>query len=177
MDTSSHNEWPADHTERRAIDTLIPFARNANVHSDAQIAQIAASLRHWGWTMPILIDEASTIIAGHCRVLAARRLGWSEVPVVIARDWSPAQKRAYVLADNRLARNSTWDTDLLAVELDELRDLDFNLDLIGFERAELNDLIGTPTLGPPLTNEHTSNEHTITCPACGHDVPIPATHV
>jgi DNA modification methylase len=148
LSVSAAVQWPADHTERRPISSLIPFARNANVHAESQIAQVAASLREWGWTMPILIDEAGTIIAGHCRVLAAQRLGLIEAPVVIARGWSDAQKRAYVIADNRLAQSSTWNIDMLSVELDELRDLEFNLDLLGFEQHELNDLIGTPNVGP-----------------------------
>lgn len=145
---STVTDWPADHVERRSIDALIPYARNARTHSESQVAQIAASMREWGWTMPILIDETGTIIAGHGRVLAARQLGWNEAPVMFARGWSDAQKRAYVLADNRLAENAGWDADLLSVELDDLRDLHFDLDLLGFDRQELNDLIGTPNSGP-----------------------------
>jgi ParB family transcriptional regulator, chromosome partitioning protein len=168
-------QWPADHVERRPIGSLIPFARNANVHSVTQIAQIAASLRAWGWTMPILIDEASTIIAGHCRVLAARQLGWAEVPVVIAQGWTESQKRAYVIADNRLAQQSTWDTELLAVEIDELRDLHFDLDLLGFDRGELNDLIGTPEFGPATEDDQTNIDQprSVTCPECGHEFALP----
>jgi ParB-like chromosome segregation protein Spo0J len=139
--------WPADSVERRPIAELIPYARNAREHSDAQIAQIAASMREWGWTNPVLIDEDGTIIAGHGRIMAARSLGWVEAPVMIARGWSEAQKRAYCIADNRLAENATWNADMLAVELDELRDLDFELPLIGFDQQELNDLIGTPHSG------------------------------
>jgi DNA modification methylase len=141
-------DWPADHVERRQISALIPYARNSNTHPEAQIAQIAASMREWGWTIPVLIDEQGTIIAGHCRVCAAQLLKWPEAPVMIARNWSEAQKRAYVIADNRLAQNAGWDTDLLSVELDELRDLEFDLDLLGFQPQELNDLIGTPNSGP-----------------------------
>jgi ParB-like chromosome segregation protein Spo0J len=90
-------QWPADQVERRPLAALIPSARNARTHSDAQVAQIAASIREWGWTMPILVDEAGTIIAGHGRVLAAARLDLDEVPVMVARDWSEAQKRAYLI--------------------------------------------------------------------------------
>src|ERR1043165_7394931 len=100
------NSWPADQIERRPIGKLIPSARNARTHSPEQVEQIAASIREWGWTMPVLIDEVGGILAGHGRVLAARRLGVSEVPVIIARGWSDAQKRAYILADNKLAENA-----------------------------------------------------------------------
>lgn len=141
--------WPADHVERRPIDELIPYARNARTHSDSQVAQLAASMREWGWTMPVLVDESGTIIAGHGRILAARQLGWNEAPVMIARDWSEAQKRAYVIADNQLALNASWDTGLLAIELDDLRDLSFDMPLIGFSAQHLNELIGTPN-APPL---------------------------
>src|SRR3954464_3463643 len=94
--------WPADKVERRPLGSLVPNARNARTHSDAQVAQIAASIEQWGWTVPVLIDEAGTIIAGHGRVLAAARLGLAEVPVITARGWSEAQKRAYLIADNKL---------------------------------------------------------------------------
>src|SRR5437764_1498098 len=94
--------WPADRVERWALDRLIPYARNARQHSDAQVGQIAASIREWGWTIPILADEDGGLIAGHGRVLAARKLGLAEVPVMVARGWSEAQKRAYILADNKL---------------------------------------------------------------------------
>ena len=92
--------WPADQVERRALADLAPAARNARLHSDAQIDQIAASIREWGWTMPVLTDDAGSIIAGHGRVQAALRMGLVEVPVMVARGWSEAQKRAYLLADN-----------------------------------------------------------------------------
>lgn len=113
-------DWPADRVERRSIANLIPYARNARTHSDAQVAQIAASIREWGWTVPVLIDEVDGIIAGHGRVLAAQRLGLTDVPVMVAAGWSEAQRRAYVLADNKLALNAGWDEALLAVELNDL---------------------------------------------------------
>ena len=107
------SEWPADKVERRAVADLVPYARNARTHSDEQVAQIAASIREWGWTVPILIDEGGGIIAGHGRVMAARKLGLDEVPVMVAAGWSEAQKRAYVLADNKLALNAGWDLEML----------------------------------------------------------------
>lgn len=117
--------------------SLIPYARNARTHSDDQVAQIAASIREWGWTTPVLVDEAGGIIAGHGRVMAARKLGLAEVPVMVAAGWSEAQRRAYVLADNKLALNAGWDTDLLKVELGELQEGGFDLGLTGFSGDEL----------------------------------------
>lgn len=134
--------WPADQVERWPLDRLVPFARNARTHSRNQIDQIAASMREWGWTNPILVDEAGTIIAGHGRVEAARKLGLNEAPVMIARGWSEAKKRAYVIADNKLALNAGWDEDMLAAELTDLKELAFDLDLIGFDVAELDRLLG-----------------------------------
>lgn len=137
-------EWPADKVERRAVADLIPYARNARTHSDAQVAQIAASVTEWGWTTPVLIDEAGSIIAGHGRVMAARKLGLTDVPVMVATGWSEAQKKAYVLADNQLALNAGWDIDLLKVEVGDLDAEGFNLDLIGFDDKLLADLLGEP---------------------------------
>ena len=116
----SMQEWPADKVERWPLDRLVPYARNARTHSDAQVAQIAGSIREWGWTKPVLVDE-NGIIAGHGRVLAARKLGLTEVPVMVARGWSEAQKRAYVIADNKLALNAGWDEELLRLELADLQ--------------------------------------------------------
>ena len=132
--------WAADQVKRRKVSTLVPYARNSRTHSDAQISQIAASIKEWGWTTPILIDEAGGIIAGHGRVMAAQRLHIKEVPCMTATDWTEAQKQAYVIADNKLAENAGWDTELLSVELKELEGLDFDLSLIGFDEDALNDL-------------------------------------
>jgi DNA modification methylase len=130
-------DWPADSVSRRSVATMIPYARNARTHSDAQVAQIAASIREWGWTAPILVDEAGGIIAGHGRVLAAYKLGIADVPVMVATGWSEAQKRSYILADNKLALNAGWDESLLRIELSDLRDLGADLALIGFSADEL----------------------------------------
>jgi DNA modification methylase len=135
-------QWPADHVERWALARLVPFARSARTHSAAQIDQIAASMREWGWTNPVLVDEVGTIIAGHGRIEAAQKLGIEEAPVMIAAGWWEAKKRAYVIADNKLALNAGWDEDLLAAELSDLSALAFDLDLIGFGAKELEDLLG-----------------------------------
>src|SRR4051812_1767492 len=99
--------------------------------SEEQVAQIAASIKEWGWTTPVLVDESGGIVAGHGRVMAARKLGITEVPVMVARGWTEAQRRAYVLADNKLALNAGWDTDLLKVELSDLQAGGFDLGVAG----------------------------------------------
>ena len=132
--------WPAEQPTRRKVSDLVPYARNSRTHSDAQVAQIAASIREWGWTNPILIDETGGIIAGHGRVLAARKLKIEDVPCIIASGWSEAQKRAYILADNQLAINAGWDSEMLALELHDIADMGFDMDLIGF--GNLDELLG-----------------------------------
>lgn len=140
-------DWPADSVERRAVSSLVPYARNARTHSAEQVSQIAASIREWGWTTPVLIDEAGGIIAGHGRVLAAQKLGIGEIPVMVARGWSEAQKRAYVLADNKLALNAGWDVDLLRVEFGDLQAMDFDLGLTGFSADEIGIYLAEKTAG------------------------------
>jgi ParB-like chromosome segregation protein Spo0J len=136
------HDWPADHVERWPLQRLVPFARNARTHSSSQVDQISASMREWGWTNPILVDEQGTIIAGHGRVEAAKKLGLSEAPVMIAAGWSEAKKRAYVIADNQLALNAGWNEEMLAAELSDLQELAFDLDLIGFDAKDLSRLLG-----------------------------------
>ena len=140
-------EWPADKVERWPVDRLIPYARNARTHSDAQVAQIAGSIREWGWTVPVLVDESGMLIAGHGRVLAARKLGLTEMPVMVARGWSEAQKRAYVIADNKLALNAGWDVELLRVELTDLKAMGADLGLVGFDDDELAELFADRSVG------------------------------
>ena len=142
---------PADKVERWSIDKLIPYARNARTHSDEQIGQIAASIKEWGWTTPILVDETGGIIAGHGRTLAAQRLKMAEVPVMVAKGWSDAKKRAYVLADNKLALNAGWDNEMLALELGEIGELGFDLDLTGFTADEIAALL-PEEIPPGLTD-------------------------
>src|SRR6202040_995551 len=128
----------ADKVERWAIDRLIPYAKNARTHTDAQVAAIAASIKEWGWTTPALVGEDGGLIAGHARILAARQLGIAEIPVMVAAGWTEAQKRAYVLADNQLAiTGSGWDPELLRLELGELKLSGFDLSLTGFADLEL----------------------------------------
>ncbi|HWL69431.1 MAG TPA: DNA methyltransferase [Geminicoccus sp.] len=144
MQTSA---WPADQVQRWPLARLTPFARNARTHSDAQVAQIAASIREWGWTVPVLVDEAGTIIAGHGRVLAAQRLALTEVPVMVARGWSEAKRRAYVLADNKLTLNGGWDAAMLRAELADLAGLGADLSLTGFSAEEVAGLTAEGAAG------------------------------
>jgi DNA modification methylase len=125
----------------RPLGEVIPYARNPRTHSDAQVAQIAASIREFGWTNPVLVDGQNGIIAGHGRVLAARKLGLERVPVIEVAHMSEAQKRAYVLADNQLALNAGWDDELLRLELADPSELGFDLGLIGFGAGELERLL------------------------------------
>ena len=136
--------WPADKVKRRPLNSIVPYARNSRTHSDEQVAQIAASINEWGFTTPILVDVDGEIIAGHGRLLAAQRLGLDEVPTMTATGWSEAQKRAYVIADNKLALNAGWDNEMLAVEFDDLKEAGFDIDLIGFTGDELDALFPTP---------------------------------
>lgn len=127
----------ADHIELKSVDELIPYSKNARLHSEAQVAQIAASIIEFGFTNPVLIDGEKGIIAGHGRLMAAKKLGLKEVPVVVLDHLSETQKKAYIIADNKLAENAGWDEEILASELADLKDENFNLDLIGFEDQEL----------------------------------------
>jgi DNA modification methylase len=139
--------------EHWLIEKLIPYARNPRTHSDAQIAQIAASIAEFGFNNPILVDTKSGIIAGHGRLLAARKLQLKEVPVIVLDHLTETQKRAYILADNQLALNAGWDESLLRVEIASLQEEDFNLNVIGFEDEELAQLLAAQDAAEGLTDE------------------------
>ncbi|BDC48897.1 methyltransferase [Bryobacterales bacterium F-183] len=130
--------------ERWSVDRLIPYARNARTHSPEQVVQIAASIAEFGWTNPILVGADGVVIAGHARLLAARKLGTSDVPVIVLDHLSDSQRRALVIADNRLALNAGWDEEMLRVELEALREDEFNLDLLGFGVDEMDALLAEP---------------------------------
>jgi hypothetical protein len=140
----AEKQWPADNVIRRKVAALVPYARNSRTHSKEQIDQIAASIKEWGFTTPILVDTDGQIIAGHGRLLAAQKLGLDEVPTMTATGWTDAQKKAYVIADNKLALNAGWDDALLAVEIKDLGDMGFDLSLTGFDAGELADLFKAP---------------------------------
>lgn len=145
--SANKKPWPADLVERRPVSELIPSARNARTHSDEQVGQIAASIEQWGWTVPVLIDERGEIIAGHGRVMAAHRLGIADVPCMVAAGWSDEQKRAYLIADNKLTLNGGWDDDILSDELRELGEAGFDLGLTGFGDDELASLVIDKSVG------------------------------
>lgn len=138
--------------EQVAVESLIPYARNSRTHSDEQVAQIAASIKEFGWTNPILIDGESGIIAGHGRLLAARKLGMFDVPVIQLSGMTDTQKRAYIIADNKLALNAGWDDELLGLELGELDLEGFDLELTGFTQEEI-DALNPEQIPAVLTDE------------------------
>ena len=133
--------------EQIATADLIPYARNTRTHSPEQVAQIAGSIREFGFTNPILIDAENGIIAGHGRVMAASKLGLAKVPCIRLTHLTDTQRRAYIIADNKLALNAGWDEELLALELGEIGDLDFDLSIIGFDESELGDIMAETTEG------------------------------
>ena len=135
-----------------SVEKLIPYVRNSRTHSDGQVAQIAASIKEFGWTNPILVDGESGVIAGHGRLLAARKLGQKEVPVIELAHMTESQKRAYVIADNQLAMNAGWDTTLLSLELADLKEQGFEMDVLGFDPKELDNLL-EPEQVEGLTDE------------------------
>jgi len=136
----------------RKVDDLIPYARNSRTHSDAQVAQIAASVREFGWTNPVLVDGENGIIAGHGRVLAARKLGMEEVPCIELAGLSDTQRRAYIIADNKLALNAGWDEEMLRLEMSELGDLGFDLALTGFSDEDMDALFAKDEVQEGLTD-------------------------
>lgn len=164
--------WPADKVERRLVSDLLPHARNARVHSPAQIKQIARSIREFGWTIPVLVDDDGVLIAGHGRVLAAGTLKITEVPVMVAEGWSDAQKRAYMIADNRLTENADWDDDMLAAELQYLKDNDFDLTLTAVSDDDLTTLLDAVDFDPQPGGDGVRLDvvdgNPVECPNCGH---------
>lgn len=131
----------ADKIVHQRVDALVPYARNSRTHSDEQVAQIAASIREFGFTNPVLVDDQGGIVAGHGRVLAAKQIGMDTVPTICVGWLSEKQRRAYVIADNQLALNAGWDDAVLASELDDLLAEDFDLQLIGFDPETLDDIL------------------------------------
>jgi len=137
---------------QKKVTELIPYVKNSRTHSDEQVAQIAASIKEFGWTNPILVDGSNGIIAGHGRLMAARKLGYKEVPTIELADLTETQKKAYIIADNRLALNAGWDNEMLTIELNDLLADGFALDILGFDAKELNALL-EPEVVEGLTDE------------------------
>jgi len=137
---------------QKKVTELIPYVNNSRTHSDEQVAQIAASIKEFGWTNPILVDGSNGIIAGHGRLLAARKLGYTDVPTIELADLTETQKKAYIIADNRLALNAGWDNEMLTIELNDLLADGFALEMLGFDPKELNALL-EPEVIEGLTDE------------------------
>jgi hypothetical protein len=158
--------------EYRPLGSLIPFAGNPREHSGEQVAQIAASIREFGFTNPVLLDGGNGVIAGHGRIAAARLLGLKTVPCIELGHLSEAQKHAYVIADNKLALNGVWNEDLLRLELTELKELGANLELTGFDAMELADImLGKDVSFREYDESAADDVELVTCPKCGHSFP------
>lgn len=127
------DQWAANSVKKLKVEDLIPNDRNPKIHPDTQITQLANSIREWGWTMPILVDEENSVIAGHGRLFAAKELGLEEVPCMTAKGWTKEQKQAYVIADNKLAENGEWDTGLYFSQLKEMSNDGYDLTKMGVD--------------------------------------------
>ena len=153
------------------VSDLIPYARNSRTHSDEQVAKLASSIKEFGFLNPIIVDGENGIIAGHGRVMAAQKLGLQSLPCIEAAHLTDAQKRAYVIADNRMALDAGWDEDLLKVELQDLDAESFDLTLTGFDLDELNALFDEPNFAPGTEGDQGKLDELspkmVTCPHCG----------
>lgn len=154
MERQKMHSEPEVQIEMIAIEELIPYANNSRTHSDEQVAQIAASIKEFGFNNPVLVDENDGIIAGHGRVLAARKLKLNEVPCIKLHHLSENQKKAYIIADNKLALNAGWDDEILKIELTDLLSEGFALDILGFDQSDLDDIFI-----PEITNDE-DNKYT-----------------
>ena len=156
-----------------STDDLIPYARNSRTHSEAQVAKIAASIREFGFLNPIITDGANGIVAGHGRVLAAQKLGLESLPCIEAGHLTDAQRRAYVIADNRLALDAGWDNELLRVELQDLDGQGFDLSITGFDIGELTALFDEPNFEPGTEDDQGKLDELapkmVTCPNCAQE--------
>jgi len=155
------------------VTDLIPYVNNSRTHSEEQVKQIAASIKEFGFTNPILIDENKGVIAGHGRLLAAGKLTLAEVPTIVLEGLTEAQRKAYVIADNKLALNAGWDTTSLTAELERLKELDFDLDILSFSTEELETLLKEPFFEPGTEEDQGKLDELdpkwIDCPNCGKE--------
>jgi len=153
--------------EQIPLKKLTPYARNSRVHSEIQISQLASSIKEFGFTNPVLIDDGNDIIAGHGRVLAATKLGLDTVPCIRLSHLTEHQRRAYVILDNQSSQTSSWNFDMLSVELDELNDAKYDISLIGFSTTELAEIIGSPNEIDVNEDEKLiSDKKSCICPKC-----------
>jgi ParB-like chromosome segregation protein Spo0J len=156
----------------RPLESLVPFARNPRSHSEEQVAQIAASIKEFGFTNPVLLDGENGLIAGHGRLAAAKLLGLKAIPCIELGHLSQAQKRAYIIADNKLALNGLWNEELLRLELTDLKELGANLELTGFDAMELADImLGKDVSFKEYDESAADDVQLLTCPKCGHSFP------
>lgn len=156
----------------RSVDDLVPYVNNSRTHNDEQITQIAASIKEFNFTNPILIDGTNGIIAGHGRVLAAQKLDIDQIPCIELSHLTETQKKAYVIADNKLALNAGWDINLLQLEIESLHSNDFNLDLLGFDQSFIQDILEETEkeyFAPDDFKEIEESELKHTCPRCGFE--------
>jgi ParB-like chromosome segregation protein Spo0J len=155
------------------VESLIPYAKNSRTHSDEQVAQIAASIKEFGFTNPILVDGEKGLVAGHGRLLAARKLKMDTVPCIELKDLSETQKKAYIIADNKLALNAGWDEELLKIEFDELLAEGFDLDLTGFSKEEINTLLEGVNFDAGSEGDQSKLDELdpkyVCCPHCGKE--------
>lgn len=163
----------------KKVENLIPYINNSRTHSEEQVNQICASINEFGFTNPILIDEKDNIIAGHGRLLASKKLKMEKVPCIILSGLTEAQKKAYVIADNKMALNAGWDEELLKLELENLKELDFDLNLTGFDVDELDYILNDYNLDindneflqdTEITKEKEKKK--IICPKCGEEIEL-----
>ena len=176
MPTKHQQPAMPDKLERWPIERLVPYEKNARTHSAEQVAQIAASIQEFGFTNPILVASNDGILAGHGRLAAAKDLGLKDVPVVVLDHLTPTQRRAYVLADNKLALNAGWDVDMLTSEMEQLQTVEFNLDLLGWSADELSGLLAPdPDFAPGTEDDQGQLDQTLPkeihcrCPKCQHE--------
>ena len=166
---------PADFPSYKTakVADLVPYARNSRTHSDAQVAKIAASIAEFGFLNPVIVDGENGIVAGHGRILAAQKLGLAEVPTIAAAHLTEAQKRAYVIADNRLALDASWDEEMLRIEMFDLNSEGFDLKFTGFDDAEISALMTEPDFAPGTEEDQGKLDELapkiVTCPHCGED--------
>ncbi|MDA0237841.1 MAG: ParB/Srx family N-terminal domain-containing protein [Proteobacteria bacterium] len=157
----------------KATGELIPYVNNSRIHSEQQVQQVAASIKEFGFTNPILIDEQEGIIAGHGRLLAAQMLKLDEVPTIMLEGLTDAQRKAYVIADNQLALNAGWDLDSLRLEIDRLGELDFDISLLGFDDGELERILNEPNFDAGTEDDQGKLDQLepkmVTCPKCQHE--------
>jgi ParB-like chromosome segregation protein Spo0J len=161
----------------KKVNDLIPYINNSRTHDENQVLQIASSIKEFGFTNPILIDETNSIIAGHGRLMAAKKLNYDEVPTIILSGLSDTQKRAYIIADNKLALNAGWDNELLMLELDALKDADYDLDLTGFSADEINNFNSEflPATEDDQGKLDQLDPKWVNCPHCGKEFDSRAT--